>query len=107
MTKYYFAVASQDFLLDEEPVEEILRERVNHYQHIKKIVDFWLVIDPSFINAPEMLKIKNQLTKPSAAIISKNYKFITWLKLRLGFVLVGEFTSSSNSIINPLTSNES
>lgn len=104
MTKYYFAIASQDFLLNEEPVEEVLRERVNHYQNIKKIIDFWLVINPTFINAPEMNIIKKQLNKPAAAIISENQVFINWLKLRFGFVLIGEFTSPSVNILQPLGS---
>lgn len=104
MTKYYFAIASQDFLLNEEPVEEVLRERVNHYKSIKKIIDFWLVMSPTFIHAPEMNIIKKQLTKPAAAIISENQVFIHWLKLRLGFVIIGEFTSPSVNILNPLES---
>jgi len=104
MTRYYFAIASQDFLLYEEPVEEVLRERIDHYKSIKKIIDFWLVMNPSFIHAPEMIKIKKQLTKPSAAIISEDRTFISWLKLRLGFVLIGEFTSPSAYIINYLES---
>lgn len=106
MTKYYFAIASQDFLLNEEPVEEVLRERINHYENIKKIIDFWLVRNPTFINAPEMNIIKKQLTKPAAAIISENQVFINWLKLRLGFVIVGEFTSPSVNILNPLESEQ-
>jgi hypothetical protein len=106
MTRYYFAIASQDFLLNEEPVEEVLRERINHYKSIKKIIDFWLVMNPSFVHAPEMIKIKKQLIKPSAAIISEDRTFINWLKLRLGFVLVGEFMSPSANIINHLESDK-
>jgi hypothetical protein len=102
MKTYYFAIASQDFLLREEPVEEILRERINHYKSIKKVIDFWFVLNPSFVDAPEMVTAKKQLTKSSAAIISHNPKFIEWLKLRLGFVLIGKFDSSSNAIVNPL-----
>lgn len=106
MTTYYFAIASQDFLLHEEPVEEVLRERIDHYQNSQRIIDFWLVMNPSFINAPEMIKIKKQLTKPSAAIISENKIFINWLKLRLGFVIVGEFRSPSEHIFNHLESDQ-
>jgi hypothetical protein len=95
MTTYYFAIASQDFLLKEEPVEEILRERINHYKNIGKVIDFWLVKNPAFLDAPEMIKVKTQLLKPSAAIISGNPTFINWLKLRLGFVLVGQFHAIS------------
>lgn len=95
MITYYFAIASQDFLLREEPVEEILRERTQYYSIVQKPIDFWLVRDPSFlkINTIEMINIKKQLTKPTAAIISPNPKFIDWIKLRLGFVLIGQFNS--------------
>nr|YP_009313211.1 Hypothetical protein ycf54 [Dichotomaria marginata]SCW21465.1 Hypothetical protein ycf54 [Dichotomaria marginata] len=102
MTTYYFAIASKDFLLIEEPLEEVLRERTNHYQNIGKDLDFWLIIDPAFINAPNMLNIKKQLIKPSAAIISKNPKFIDWLKLRFGFILTGQFEAPSGHIKHPL-----
>nr|SCW22899.1 Hypothetical protein ycf54 [Nemalion sp. H.1444] len=96
MTIYYFAIASQDFLLNEEPLEEVLRERINHYNNIQKVIDFWLVIDPDFINNTEMADVKKQLKKPSAAILSHNKTFIEWLKLRFGFILTGEFKSSCN-----------
>nr|YP_010873092.1 Ycf54 [Nemalion vermiculare]WGV34442.1 Ycf54 [Nemalion vermiculare] len=104
MTIYYFAIASQDFLLHEEPLEEVLRERINHYKNIEKVIDFWLIVNPEFINATEMASIKKQLTKPSAAILSHNKTFIEWLKLRFGFVITGEFESPSNEIPSPLKS---
>ena len=106
MKTYYFAIASQDFLLKEEPVEEVLRERINHYKSIKKIIDFWLVLNPSFIHAPEMIHVKNQLTKPSVAILSYNPKFIEWIKLRFGFVLTGQFNLPSEHILDALQSDE-
>nr|YP_009315056.1 Hypothetical protein ycf54 [Titanophycus setchellii]SCW23511.1 Hypothetical protein ycf54 [Titanophycus setchellii] len=104
MYTYHFAIASQDFLLHEEPLEEVLRERINHYKNMDKIIDFWLVTNPSFIHAPEMINIKKQLVKPSAAILSYNPKFIEWIKLRFSFVLVGQFQSSSTDINNLLIS---
>lgn len=107
MKTYYFAIASQNFLLNEEPLEEILRERTNHYKNINKQIDFWLVKNPTFINIPEMLTIKKQITKPTAAIISYNPKFIEWLKLRLGFVLTGRLNSSKdqNILANTIETN--
>ena len=102
MTTYYFAIASQDFLLNEEPIEEILRERTNHYESINKYIDFWFITNPLFINASSMSQIKKQLLKPSAAIISLNPRFIQWLKLRLVFVITGNFQSPSVEIPNPL-----
>jgi Protein of unknown function (DUF2488) len=32
MKTYYFVLASQRFLLEEEPFEEVLKERVRNYQ---------------------------------------------------------------------------
>jgi hypothetical protein len=104
MTIYYFAIASQDFLLKEEPVEEILRERIEHYKSIDKAIDFWLIKNPAFLYKADMVKIHKQLLKPSAAIISNNSTFIDWLKLRLGFVRIGTFHASSDSIPHSLYS---
>nr|YP_009312804.1 Hypothetical protein ycf54 [Helminthora furcellata]SCW21058.1 Hypothetical protein ycf54 [Helminthora furcellata]SCW23918.1 Hypothetical protein ycf54 [Helminthora furcellata] len=106
MNTYYFAIASQDFLLHEEPLEEVLRERINHYKSIEKIIDFWLVNNPSFIHAPEMKHVKKQLVKPSVAILSYNPQFIEWIKLRFGFVLTGTFKSPSNDIQDALSSEQ-
>jgi len=42
-----------------------------------------LVKQPAFLEAPEMAEVKAQCPQPSAAVISTNPEFITWLKLRL------------------------
>nr|YP_009295560.1 conserved hypothetical plastid protein [Mastocarpus papillatus]AOL58044.1 conserved hypothetical plastid protein [Mastocarpus papillatus] len=93
MPNYYFAVASQNFLLYEEPIEEILRERTDYYKGINKDIDFWLITNPNFINLPQFKSIKAQLINPCAAIISLDGQFIQWLKLRIGFVAIGNFES--------------
>ena len=49
MTTYYYVLASQHFLLEEEPLDEVLRERVRNYEEQKKEIDFWLVKQPAFI----------------------------------------------------------
>nr|YP_009294102.1 hypothetical protein Hrub_100 [Hildenbrandia rubra]AOM67344.1 hypothetical protein Hrub_100 [Hildenbrandia rubra] len=92
MPKYYFVMASKKFLLCNEPTEEILRERTNYYNSIKKPIDFWLVKNPKFLGSLEVSEISQKLNVPTAAIISTNSLFITWLKLRLGFVVTGIFT---------------
>ena len=89
MRKYYFAAASEKFLLFQEPIEEILRERTNYYKSFNRPIDFWLLKDPELSNYPEVSKIKETLKAPVAAIISTNEAFITWLKLRCSFVVVG------------------
>jgi hypothetical protein len=104
MTTYYYILASQKFLLEEEPFEEVLRERRRDYQEKNQEIDFWLVKQPAFIEAPEMKEIKAQCPQPSVAVISTNPKFITWLKLRLEYVIKGQFEAPSESIPEPLAS---
>lgn len=104
MQTYYYVLASQRFLLEEEPLEEVLRERTRHYHEQEKEIDFWLVKQPAFLEAPEMAKVKQECPQPSAAVVSTNSQFITWLKLRLEFVKTGEFQAPSATIPEPLAS---
>ncbi|MEM0979878.1 MAG: MgPME-cyclase complex family protein, partial [Cyanobacteria bacterium P01_H01_bin.58] len=46
MQTYYYLLASQKFLLEDEPLEEVLRERHRYYQEQEKEVDFWLIKQP-------------------------------------------------------------
>jgi hypothetical protein len=104
MQTYYYVLASQNFLVQEEPIEEVLRERTRHYQEQEKEIDFWLVKNPAFLEAPEMAAVKAKCPKPAAAIISTNSQFITWLKLRLEYVITGEFQAPSPTIPNAIVS---
>ncbi|MCL6436712.1 MAG: DUF2488 family protein [Leptolyngbyaceae cyanobacterium HOT.MB2.61] len=104
MQTYYYVLASQRFLTEEEPLEEVLRERTRHYQEQEKEIDFWLIKQPAFLEAPEMAEIKKKCPQPAAAIVSTNPQFITWLKLRLEFVVTGEFKAPSDTIPQPLAS---
>lgn len=104
MKTYYYVLASQRFLVEEEPLEEVLRERIRDYHEKEKEIDFWLIKQPAFLEAPEMQEIKNQCPQPAAAIISTNPQFITWLKLRLEYVLTGQLQAPSDTIPDPLAS---
>ncbi len=104
MNTYYYVLASQKFLLEEEPLDEVLRERVRDHQAKDKAIDFWLVKEPAFIEAPEFTNIKAQCPQPSVAIISTDHGFITWLKLRLEYVAQGDFQAPSSTIPDPLAS---
>jgi Protein of unknown function (DUF2488) len=77
-------------LFEEEPLEEILRERINYYKSINKPIDFWILRNSSLINFPHLINIKKTINQPISAIVSYNLHFINWIKLRVGFVLVGE-----------------
>jgi hypothetical protein len=107
MTVYHFALASQKFLFEEEPFEEVLKERYRNYQERNKEIDFWLVKQPTFLEAPEFTSVKTKCPQPAVAIVSTDKQFITWLKLRLEYIFVGEFTAPSATITNPLASLES
>nr|YP_009237300.1 hypothetical protein [Wildemania schizophylla]AKS28347.1 hypothetical protein [Wildemania schizophylla] len=94
MTTYYFVLASQKFLLTEEPLEEVFRERISYYHANNRSIDFWLVPNPSFLERPEMVAFKNIVAGSSVAVISTNSIFINWLKLRIGYVSIGQFEDS-------------
>lgn len=104
MQTYHYILASQSFLLEEEPLAEVLKERTRNYHEQEKEIDFWLVKQPAFLESPEMAAHKAKCPQPSVAVISTNSQFITWLKLRLEYVLVGEFTAPIATIPDPLSS---
>jgi len=104
MPTYYYVAASRKFLLEDEPFEEVLRERERYYQERGKEKDFWLVVQPAFLEAPELAAVKAQCPQPAAAVISTNQQFITWLKLRLEYVLTGKFEAPTAAIPDPLAS---
>lgn len=97
MTRYYFIVASQDFLFYQEPVEEIIRERTNHYNSLKKEIDFCMTANLDFLSIYDLGFIQKKLIKPSVAIISLNPNFINWLKLRIQYGIKGTFVSSADN----------
>lgn len=105
MTTYYYVLASEKFLLEEEPLNEVLQERTRDYQEKGREIDFWLVRQPVFLEAPEMASAKAKVPQPAVAILSTNSQFIIWLKLRLEYVLTGELEAPSASIPDPLASN--
>lgn len=104
MATYYYVLASERFLLEEEPFEEVLKERRRHYQEQEKPLDFWLVKAPAFLEAPELAPMKAACPQPAVAVVSTNKTFITWLKLRLEYVATGEFEAPSSTIADPLAS---
>ncbi|WP_309741849.1 MULTISPECIES: MgPME-cyclase complex family protein [unclassified Chamaesiphon] len=102
MKTYYYLVASQRFLREEEDLDEVFSERIRNYQEQKKEIDFWIIDRPAFLDAPELASIKAKIPQPATGIISTNKQFITWLKLRLEFVITGEFLAPSATIPDPL-----
>ena len=103
MTTYHFVAASETFLTVDEPLEEVLKERRRHYAETKREIDFWLVMRPAFLQAPELADLASQVPQPAAAVVSTDEKFITFLKLRLEYVAVGRFEAPSTTIPDPLS----
>lgn len=93
MNTYHFALATKSFLLNEEPIEEVLRERTMHYKSINKEIDFWFVLNPNFLEIAQIEDFSYDKSKSYAAIVSLDKQFILWLKLRIGFVVIGNFQS--------------
>ncbi|NJK56531.1 MAG: DUF2488 family protein [Pleurocapsa sp. SU_5_0] len=102
MTTYYYVAASQKFLLAEEPFEEVIEERIRNYKERNQEIDFWFIKQPAFLEAPEMADLKSKIPQPSAAVVTTNKQLATWLKLRLEYVLSGEFEAPSEGIPEPL-----
>ncbi|MEM7648042.1 MAG: MgPME-cyclase complex family protein [Cyanobacteria bacterium P01_A01_bin.70] len=106
MQTYYYLLASQKFLLEEEPLEEVLRERRRYYQEHEKVLDFWLVKQPAFLESPGFGDVKQRCPQPAVAVISTDKTLITWLKLRLEYVITGDFKAPTETLPDPLASLE-
>lgn len=104
MQTYYYLAASRHYILEAEPTAEVLKERTRYYQEQEKAIDFFLIHQPAFLEAPEMASLKAECPQPAVAIVSTDPQFITWLKLRLEYVATGEFQAPSASIPDPLAS---
>lgn len=107
--KYYYILMSQKQMLENEVLEEILRERATYYFSKKKILDFWLLIAPDFIKKANLIEkikgtrfYKQQISSITSDIdydfysvlISSDKEFIKWIKLRLGYF--EDFTNTEN-----------
>ncbi|KAF8093838.1 hypothetical protein N665_0377s0048 [Sinapis alba] len=93
-TKYYFLVANAKFMLDEEEhFQEQLFERLRYYGERDKEQDFWLVVEPKFLD--KFPKLTQRLSRPAVALVSTNGPWITFMKLRLDRVLADSFEATS------------
>ena len=100
MTTYFVVAASEKFLTVEEPLDEILTERMRTYKENNKEIDFWLLKNPSFLQTTQFADLKAKIPSTPAVVLSTDKKFITFLKLRLEFVAVGEFECPNAEIID-------
>nr|QZL38451.1 Ycf54 [Sargassum ilicifolium var. conduplicatum] len=108
LTTYYFIIASTKFFLHDEPVEEVFRERTQHYRREKKPTDFWFLSSPYFLESNQLNDIKKKLSHANlskencSAIISIDQNFIVWTKLRFNNVIMGSFVAPTEDLQNPL-----
>ena len=76
LKKYHFVVANAKFMLDEEEhFKELLFERLRLYGEREKEQDFWLVIEPKFLD--KFPAITKRLRRPAVALVSTNGPWIT------------------------------
>ena len=119
---YHYLIMSQKDLLQNQVIEEILREKSSYYAAQNKIPDYWILISPKFIqekNLNNKLKktkfFQNQKNKVVynfnnnlniefyASLISLDKDFMSWIKLRLGYFEDLDFieeTTINNSYIS-------
>jgi hypothetical protein len=99
-TKYYYLIMSQKDMIQNQVLEELLRERTNYYLAKNKKSDFWVSMSPSFIKD---LKLDEKILKTNfyiqhkntinsftdynfySSLISVDKDFINWIHLRLGY----------------------
>lgn len=96
MSTYYYFVMSQQEMLENSIVEEILRERSAAYIARSKPQDFWISISPSFLSffQKEIMKSrfffenKDLLISGdqffTSVLFTTNKDFFNWFKLRYG-----------------------
>jgi len=83
--KYYSFVMTQQSMLCNHILEEILRERAHNYLSRKKPLDFWLILAPTFLSQLEIQqKTKYIRIEDYCSLISLDMDFLHWVQLRLG-----------------------
>ncbi|XP_047942016.1 uncharacterized protein LOC125188944 isoform X2 [Salvia hispanica] len=91
---YHFVVANAKFMLDEEEhFQELMLERLRLYGERNMEQDFWLVIEPKFLD--KFPNITKRLKRPAVALVSTNGPWITFMKLRLDRVLQDSFETDT------------
>ena len=104
--KYYYLIMSQKEMIQNQVLEEILRERANYYFAKQKSLDFWVTLSPLFLEDlnlhEKILKTnfykqqKSSISSTSdfnfyASLISLDKDFINWIQLRFNSKIVQYF----------------
>lgn len=74
-TTYYYLIANAKFMLDdEEHFQEQMQEKLRMYGERNKEQDFWMVIEPEFLDKhPE---VAQKVGRPAAALVSTDKVWI-------------------------------
>lgn len=96
-TQWYGLVANAEFYCNDvqnEPLAEQLRERVRYFAEQNRAIDFFLIPNPTWLDAkfPQQAK---QVKRPCMALVSTDKQWITFMKLRLDRVLKCDLTGLS------------
>nr|AYO28309.1 Ycf54 [Synura sphagnicola] len=116
-TNYFFLLTSQYAFLETFVLEEMFREKTNHYNLIGKTSDTWVIFQPLFLtniyskiieNTNYFLLnkslIQNQFKNYFVIVITRDYDYICWLKLRLGYfepVVIPHYLDNSINLLIP------
>jgi hypothetical protein len=75
---YYFLVANAKFMLDdEEHFQEQLQEKLRLYEERSMEQDFWLVIEPKFLD--KFPNVTKRLKRPAVALVSTDRNWIRYV----------------------------
>eukprot|EP00741_Cyanophora_paradoxa_P025360 tig00000367_g24479.t1 len=91
---WYYVACSRKYMLEEEPTMEVLDERDRNFKKRGLPKDFFLVENPAFLNKPEFASVKAQIPGTPVAIVTDNRQFMVFMRLRLEFVVEGEFQAT-------------
>jgi|TARA_B100000482_G_scaffold19690_1_gene13159 hypothetical protein len=83
-------VANAEYMLNDENSEhfpEVLRERRRFYRETSKDQDFWIVPNPSFLDA--MPDVKKKVRQPCVAVVTTDKVWNDFVKLRMDRVYKG------------------
>lgn len=95
---YYTLIMSQNDFFENQVFEEILRERANYCFSKNKSVDFWISLQPKFLEEilitstflesnffTRVKTFRKEKKITYVCLISPNKEFINWVQLRLGY----------------------
>ncbi|KAG6411846.1 hypothetical protein SASPL_124499 [Salvia splendens] len=96
---YHFVVANAKFMLDEEEhFQELMSERLRLYGERNMEQDFWLVIEPKFLD--KFPNITKRLKRPAVALVSTNGPWITLIVITS--LKIDAFLVLADSVVSTL-----